>query len=191
MWRETAFAALLVLSCETAHAKDLGVRGEVFPVAEPDLFSEIQARFDRLEASGEVDRINERLRERAIASAERPERVAGISRTIEPRSYLYDPTIIVQEDIRTQNGQIIARAGDEFNPLEFTPMNQRLVFFDGDDAEQIEWARSEFSGTDQVVQPILIGGPVLELTRDWRRQVFSIKAARSPRGLASRMCQLA
>lgn len=172
MLRAAAFAALLVLFSETSHAKDLGVRGEVFPVAEPDLFSQIQARFDQLEAAGEVDRINQRLKARAIASAERPPRVEGISKTYEPRAYYYDPTVTLLEDITTPDGQVIARAGDQFNPLDYTPMRQSLVFFDGDDAAQVEWARLELSNSEDVVQPIMIGGPVLELTRDWRRQVF-------------------
>lgn len=172
MLRAAVLTASLVLSCETSFAKDLGVRGEVFPVAEPDLFSQIQSRFNALEATGEVDRINERLRKRALASAERPPRVAGISATIQPRSYLFDPTITVQTDITTPDGQVLARAGDQFNPLDYTAMRQRLVFFDGDSAAQIEWARLEIANSDDVVQPILVGGPVLELSRDWRRQVF-------------------
>ncbi|MEM6415608.1 MAG: type-F conjugative transfer system protein TraW [Pseudomonadota bacterium] len=172
MWRRPVFAVLLALFCEAARAEDLGVRGEVFPVAEPDLFSEIQARFNRLEAAGEVDRINQRLRDRAIATAERPPRVEGIDRTTDPRSFHFDPTVVVQENIVTPDGRIIASAGDTFNPLDYTPMQQRLVFFDGDDLEQVEWARAEIAGTDAQVQPILIGGPVLELTRNWRRQVF-------------------
>lgn len=172
MWRGHVFAVLLVLSCEAARAEDLGMRGEVFPVIEPDLFSEIQAKFNRLEEIGEVDRINQRLRDRAIATAERPPRVEGIGRTTDPRSFHFDPTVIVQDDIVTPDGRVIAKAGDVFNPLDYTPMQQRLVFFDGDDLEQIEWARTEIAGSGAQVQPILIGGPVLELTRDWRRQVF-------------------
>lgn len=172
MLRVAALMASLVLFCETSYAKDLGVRGEVFPVAEPDLFSEIQARFNALEATGEVDRINQRLRDRALASAERPPRVAGISATLEPRSYLFDPTVTVERDITTPDGHILARAGDEFNPLDYTALRQRLVFFDGDIADQVEWARTEIANSDEVVQPILVGGPVLELSRDWRRQVF-------------------
>mgnify|MGYP001792038942 CR=1 FL=1 len=172
MWRGHIFSVLLVLSCETSYAKDLGIRGEVFPVAEPDLFSEIQSKFDRLEAAGEVDRLNERFRDRAIAAAERPPHVEGISNTVTPRSYLFDPTITVRDEIRTPDGTVLARAGDQFNPLDFTSMRQRLVFFDGDVPAQVEWARLEFDQSEEVVQPILIGGPVLELSRDWKRQVF-------------------
>lgn len=177
MFRATACAVLLCLCCEAALAEetqphDLGVRGAVFPVAEPDLFAEIAAKFAAMEASGEVDAVNERLRDRAIARAERPPRVEGVSATIEPRAFHYDPTVTLKEDIRTAGGQVIAHAGARFNPLHYTPMRQRMIFFDGDAADQIAWAEAEISNSAEAVSPILIGGPVLDLTRQWERLVF-------------------
>ena len=132
MWRGPVFAALLALSCKPAVAKDLGTRGELFPIAERDLFEDIQAKFDALHAAGEVDRINQRLRDRALSGAERPPKVEGISKTATPRAFHFDPTITVQNDIKTADGRLIARAGDQLNPLHLTPMSQRLIFFDGE-----------------------------------------------------------
>ena len=171
MYRAIAFAAWLVLSSEAA-AKDLGVRGAVFPVTEPDLFAEIAGKLARLEAAGEIDRINERLRQRALASAERPSPVPGLTRTETPRRFHVDPTITVLEDIVTPNGRVIARAGERFNPLDYVPMRQTLLFFDGDDDQQIAWAKERLQGGETLVSPILVDGPVLQLTRDWQRQVF-------------------
>ena len=172
MFRASVCAALLFLSCEAALAKDLGVRGETFPVSEPDLFDQIAAKFAALQEAGEVDRINQRLRDRAIAAAERPPRVDGIIRTESPRAFHYDPTIVLKEDIATPDGTVIARAGETFNPLDYTPMQQRMIFFDGDDPEQVAWAEARLSNADVLVSPILIGGPVLDITRQWKRQVF-------------------
>ena len=172
MWRGPVFAALLALSCKPAVAKDLGTRGELFPIAERDLFEDIQAKFDALHAAGEVDRINQRLRDRALSGAERPPKVEGISKTATPRAFHFDPTITVQNDIKTADGRLIARAGDQLNPLHLTPMSQRLIFFDGDDRGQVEWAQRQITGAKALVQPILVNGPVLDLTRDWKRQVF-------------------
>ncbi|MEM9838014.1 MAG: type-F conjugative transfer system protein TraW [Pseudomonadota bacterium] len=171
MWRVIACAASLALSSEAA-AKDLGRRGEVFPVIETDLFAEIAGRFARLEAAGEVDRINRRLAERAMASAERPPAVPGIARTAEPRRWTYDPTITLARDIVTPDGTVLGRAGDSFNPLDHTPLHQSLVFFDGDDPEQIAWVKAEMNSRQTIVSPILVAGPVADLSRAWERQVF-------------------
>lgn len=173
MYRQALSAALLLLFCEAAVAKDLGVRGPIFEIGEPDLFTQIHAKFKAMEASGEADRINEMMRERAIAKAERPTPVSGLRRTFEPRAFHFDPTITLDRDLATQEGVVFARAGDTVNPLDFTPMNQRLIFFDGDDPDQVAWARSEMENYHgQSVQPILVNGPVLDLTREWGTQVF-------------------
>ncbi|WP_031553105.1 type-F conjugative transfer system protein TraW [Parvularcula oceani] len=171
MYRAIAFAAWLALSSEAA-AKDLGVRGAVFPVTEPDLFAEIAGKLARLEAAGAIDRINERLRQQALASAERPSPVPGLTRTDTPRRFHVDPTITVLDDIVTPDGQVIARAGERFNPLDYMPMRHTLLFFDGDDAGQVAWAKEGLHERGTLVSPILVAGPVLELTRDWERQVF-------------------
>jgi len=125
-----------------------------------------------MEASGEVAAVNAKLKERAIASAERPKRVAGITATTEPRAYHFDPTIILKEDITTLDGQVIGRAGQRFNPLDYTSMRQRMIFFDGDVEAQVSWAEAELASGEGLVSPILIGGPVLDLTRAWERQIY-------------------
>jgi conjugal transfer pilus assembly protein TraW len=172
MYRAVAFAASLSLFCEAVSAENLGVRGAVFLVAEPDLFAKIAAKFERLEKSGEVDAVNERLNSRALAMAERPTHVEGIIATTAPRSFHYDPTVTLKEDIVTPGGQVIARAGERFNPLDYTPMRQHMIFFDGDDPVQVAWAKLEIGKSEALVSPILVAGPVLDLSRDWGRQVF-------------------
>lgn len=157
---------------ENARANDLGVRGEIFPVIEPDLFSQIAAKFAAMEDAGEVDRINQMLRERSVARMERPPAVPGLSRTSSPRAFHYDPTVTLIEDITTPDGQVIARAGEQFNPLDYTPMRQRIIFFDGDDAEQATWAKAQTETREVQVSAILVNGPVLDLTRNWGFQVF-------------------
>lgn len=173
MYRSVAFAASLLLFCESAVAKDLGVQGQIFEISEPDLFAQIQAKFSAMEASGEVDRVNEQLRQRTIAKTERPDPVPGIITTTEPRSFLWDPTITLDRDLAAADGTVFARAGDTVNPLDYVPMKQRLIFFDGDDADQIAWAKAELEAhRGEQVQPVLVKGPVMDLSRQWTQQVF-------------------
>lgn len=172
MYRAIVFAALLIPFCNAVLAEDLGVRGAVFPIAEPDLFSQIAAKFEAMEASGEVEAINRRLRERAIAAAERPKRVPDIGPTNAPRSFYYDPAVTVNGDIVTPDGDVIARAGTSFNPLDYTPMHQKLIFFNGEADKQVVWAIREMAQSDAPVTPVLVAGPVLDLTREWSRQVY-------------------
>ncbi len=56
-----------------ATAKDLGVRGATWPVAEPDLLEAIEARLLGMQRSGEMARLEREARERARARLEEPD----------------------------------------------------------------------------------------------------------------------
>ena len=94
-----------------ASAKDLGVRGATWPVAEPDLLAEIEVRLLEMEGSGALARLEEEARERARRRLEEPPQVPGIAPARERRSRLFDPAITVARDIRTADGVLIAAAG--------------------------------------------------------------------------------
>jgi len=173
MSRAIVCAAWLALSCEgAALAKDLGTRGETFDIVERDLFTEIAEKFAAMEESGEVDAVNQRLRERAMAAAHRPAPVEGLRPTSNPRAWAHDPSITLAKDIVTPDGQVIGQAGQRFNPLDYTPFQQTLIFFDADDPDQRAWAETERARTDTTIQPVLVRGAVIDLMKDWSRPVW-------------------
>jgi conjugal transfer pilus assembly protein TraW len=152
-------------------AQDLGVRGPLFEIEEPSLFEVIAEKYRALEASGEAARMKEQLRERTLAQVHRPKPVEGIGHTEEPRSWRFDPSITLARDIVLPDGRTLGRQGGTINPLDYTPMIQSLLFFDGDDEDQRAWARDLTLG-DPRINPILVNGPVIDLSRDWKRQLF-------------------
>ena len=64
-----ALAAVLGAS-GPASAKDLGVRGATWPIAEADLLEEIEARLTAMQRSGELARIEREARSRARSGLE-------------------------------------------------------------------------------------------------------------------------
>ena len=60
-----------------ASAKDLGVRGATWAIAEPDLIAEIESRLLEMQRSGELARFEAAARERARRKLEGPEPVPG------------------------------------------------------------------------------------------------------------------
>jgi conjugal transfer pilus assembly protein TraW len=167
-----AIVALLSVSLTSAtRASDHGVVGQVFPIIEPDLLATIEARLQRLQASGGIDRMNAEFATRSEARVRRPKPVAGITAATEPRSWAYDPTIVIERDVQDQKGNYIARAGQTVNPLDFVAVHQALVFVDGDDAAQMAWATSRYS--DLKAKIILVNGsPIEEMTNRKRRFYF-------------------
>ena len=148
-------------------AKDLGVWGEVWPIEEADLLTEVESSLERLEESGELARLEGEARVRARERIEAPPAVPGIVPATEPRTWLYDPAVIVQEDIVGPNG-LIAAAGTRIEPLAHRPMTQTLLFIDGTRPEEIEWALAQVAPT----RIVLLAGRPLDLARAHARAFY-------------------
>ncbi len=167
----TLLAAALLIAAAlpgAVSAKDLGVRGVTWPVAEPDLLEQIEARLLEMERSGALARLEEEARESARRRLEAPDPVPGIAPAREERSRLWDPAITVARDIQAADGVLIAAAGTRVNPLERTTLARDLLFVDGRREAEIAWALSH----DRPAKIVLLAGRPLELMRRHRRPFF-------------------
>ncbi|TCP32474.1 type-F conjugative transfer system protein TraW [Sphingomonas sp. BK235] len=167
-----ACLALLSISLTSAtRARDHGVVGQVFPIVEPDLLATIEAKLQRLQSDGEIDRMNAAFAKRTEARVRRPKPVAGITPASEARTWAYDPTITIERDVQDQKGNYIARRGQTVNPLDFAAVSQALVFVDGDNDAEMSWATTTYS--DLKAKIILVSGsPIDEMTQRQRRFYF-------------------
>ena len=161
-------AAMMAGLPAVAVAKDLGVRGATWPVAEADLLAEIEARLVEMRRSGELARLEQEARERARMKLEEPDPVPGIAPAVEERSRLFDPAITVARDIRTSDGTLIAAAGTRVNPLERTVLARDLLFVDGRREAEIAWALAH----GRPAKIVLLAGRPLDLMRRHRRPFF-------------------
>ena len=162
-----AVAAALALAAP-ASAADLGVRGATWPVAEPDLLGQIEARLIEMQGSGELARLESEARANARRKLEEPDAASGIAPATERRSRLFDPAIVVERDIRTSEGVLIAAAGTRVNPLERMTLARDLLFVDGRREGEIVWALAH----DRPAKIVLLAGRPLELMRQHRRPFF-------------------
>ena len=162
--------ALCLVVASSAEARDYGQHGTLWPVIEPDLLAQIHARLVHLEATGETARLNEELKRRTIARVNRPNPVAGIALASTLRRYSFDPTITVDADIKDDKGRTIIARGTRVNPLDTVPLRAPLVFLDGDDTAQVDWAARRFAGT--TAKFILVNGAPLDLMKARQRRFY-------------------
>jgi conjugal transfer pilus assembly protein TraW len=163
-------AIFALASSAPAPARDFGVVGQAFPVIETDLLSTIEGRLKQAQATGELDRVNQTFAKRVEAKVKRPPPVAGLSPTEQPRSWDFDPTVTVERDVRDQKGNLIAAAGQRINPLDFIVLNQDLVFVDGDDAAELDWATRRYP--DQKAKIIFVAGSPFEAMSARKRRFY-------------------
>ena len=151
-----------------ASAKDLGVRGATWAIAESDLLEEIETRLLEMQRSGEIARLEDEARERARRRVEEPEPVTGVAPATRERSRLFDPAIVVERDIRTPAGVLIAAAGTKVNPVERMPLTRDLLFIDGRREAEVAWALAH----DRPAKIVLLAGRPLDLMRRHGRPFF-------------------
>ena len=152
----------------TAATKDLGVRGETWAIAEPDLLQVLEARLHELERTGALAAIEEEARASARARIEAPEPVSGIAPATELRSRLFDPSVVLDRDIRLPDGMLLAAAGTRVNPLQQAPLRRDLLFVDGRRPREVAWALDHV-GLSTIV---LLAGRPLDLARRHGRPFF-------------------
>lgn len=153
-----------------ASARDYGQQGAVFPIVETDLLAVIRDKLMNMQSSGAIERANKALAARTAARVKRPAPVKGIATATSPRRWTFDPTIVVEQDLKDAKGRVIVARGTRVNPLDTVPLRQRLVFLDGDDPEQVAWAIT--STTALNAKLILVKGAPLALMKAQQRRFY-------------------
>ena len=176
-------ALAILLAAGAASAKDLGVRGATWPVAEPDLLAQIETRLSEMERSGELARLHEQARSDARASLEEPQPVPGIAPARRERTRLFDPSISVERDIRGPDGTLVAAAGTRVDPFAHGTFAGRVLFIDGRREAEIAWALELAGAGDRPAKIVLLAGRPLELARRHGRPFFFDQGGRIARRL--------
>lgn len=164
--------ALAPVGSRVALARDLGARGPLYGISEPDLLQEMLEVMRSKQASGELEHLQEEARRRAIARVETPPVVPGLRRTVKARTYLFDPSVRFDEPVVDDQGRIVIPAGTVGNPLQTVRLTRELLLFDGRDPDQVKLAKARLDELGPRLKPILVAGQPLALTRQWKVQVF-------------------
>lgn len=156
---------LCILYAFTLSAKDFGVQGEVFPIEETDLMESIKKKLESL-SKEELEQIQQNVQKEIRQIFEKPNPVRNVSNAIAYKTFYFDPTIVVKEDIKDHEGKVVIKQGTIANPLQNCQMSTEWLFFDGDNKSHIDWAR------EQSGKWILTKGKPLELESLENREVY-------------------
>ena len=153
----------LAITASATNAKDLGVQGAIFEVKEKSLLEVIYERLRKLEATNKIADHQKEIQARVKSSIENPLPVAGITTATSYAARTYDPSIIVDEDIKDHQGNFIARKGTHINPLDHQSFGQPIILIQGEDKPQVSWA------LQQDAKIVLVSGKPLQLARNHKK----------------------
>src|SRR5690242_5778323 len=102
---------LMCFLSTTSCAKNLGVRGQVYPISEPNLLSVIQSRLQVMQQAGLFKTLQSRWQHTIERTLNQPTAVTGISKTQQTRVWTYDPTIVIPYDLQDAEGRTFVARG--------------------------------------------------------------------------------
>lgn len=146
-------------------AKDLGIYGELFSIAEKNLVEVIQSKLAKLEQDGSLKTYQAQVQNKVQARLKRPTAVLSVVHTLQPRVFTFDPSITVTADLKDHKGQVFHKQGEIVNPLHYRSMTKPLLFIDGDESKHIQWMLKVLKKYP-LAKVILVKGEPLKLTEE-------------------------
>ena len=169
IWIFVIISALLLSI--NAKAKDFGVVGRTSEIKEVDAIEEIKGKLSDMEARGELNEHNERMKKEVSDRIKSPKSL-NLGRVSEVREYEYDPSIEVKEDLRDARGIVFHRKGTKVNPLDVVSMPYELIFFDGEDEDQLKYVIKKYEESEIKPKLILTGGSPIKLEEEYKLDFY-------------------
>jgi len=134
--------AWLLRQVEAGTDGDLGVRGPVENISEPDLIELMKKRFAKIDW--------EEQKRGAVKNFWNKQNFRELPEAHKDRVRELDPTVYISEDITAPDGTLIAKQGDLINPLDVAPFTQAVVVLDPLDEDQVARVKEALPRINQV-----------------------------------------
>lgn len=159
------FSMFLLISA--TNAEDYGKQGNTFEIQEQNLLEVIGDRLKEVD----VEKWQKDFRHQVFKSIHKPKPTL-LPYAKENRVYYYDPSITLQQNYFDHNGVIFARAGTRINPLDSVNLSNNLIFIDGNNKIQLNWALQQYHRNNGLVKIILLNGAIIDLMKDTKVRLY-------------------
>ena len=131
-------AAVLLVSAAAVRSEDLGVKGGTY-LPDPDGRDQLKGQLRAKQDSGELDRFWHHYRDQVVNALRHPAPLPV--RTVYAATSEFHPvSFTLPNDFVDQNGRVVAHKGQVIEPLAISPLTSSLLFIDGRDSQQVQWA---------------------------------------------------
>lgn len=160
------FMMISILKAEGV--QDLGTHGPLFDIGEENMIDFLQNKLKKIEREGGLETLQETWKQKIVEGLKRPKAVDGITRTTTLKQWRVDPTLVIENDIVTPNGKILAKKGDKINPLHHVMPPKGFLFINADDQDQVIFSKKYLEKFDL----ILVKGSPLDLQDELKVPVY-------------------
>jgi conjugal transfer pilus assembly protein TraW len=130
--------AVVAMCAGAARAENLGVKGDTYAL-DRDGAQQMRDAIRAKMRNGELAHFWEDYRDKVLASIKNPASL-GMRIDYTPRTELHSLHFTIGQDYLDQNGQVVVKKGRVVDPLKALPLTMGLLFIDGTDPRQVQWA---------------------------------------------------
>ncbi len=158
MKRSIILTVLCLLQCAVG-AENLGQKGEAY-TPDRDGRDQFKDIIRKKQQTGEVDKFWNDFRDRNIDAIKNPAPLGIASRyTYKVEDFALRFTF--PQDIKDEKNQVLVRRGTVIEPLKIQPLTSGLIFIDGRDQRQVDYAIAR--GRKQPLKIVLTAGSPYDL----------------------------
>ena len=152
-------SALVCLVSATALAEDLGAKAPGFAI-DQDGREQLKAIARQKVDQGAFEAYKKEFIKRNLDAIKNPAPL-GIKTAYGQRTELKEARYVMPADVKDQNGRIVARRGTVIEPIKISPLQAGLLFIDGRDEAQIQYALRAYRAAPLKI--ILVAGSAFDL----------------------------
>lgn len=150
-----------------ALADNLGVVGKTYQINESDMIEWIKAKASAMVKSGEWQELQNKAISDAKEQINHPKPINGISDAVTTRSWFFTPIVTLKDNLTDGHGRIVAKAG-QYNALRYKPFDTQLIFINGNNQKQVDWALAKNSESGIKTKIVLTQGSFIDLDKKYR-----------------------
>ena len=163
---------LLFLFSKTLEAKDFGVHGQLYEIKEKSILEQISQSLNQAKKDGRLALFQESIKKNMMKSVNSPRGNGVLSAAQEGRTWLHDPSVSLDHDLKDQNGKVFYHAYTKVNPLHKINMSKTLRFIDARRSEELNFALSELKKRKGKVKIILTNGKIISLMKKIKTRLY-------------------
>jgi type-F conjugative transfer system pilin assembly protein TrbC len=141
--------------------ENLGHRAETYDIAEPDFVLEMQARLASIDWKPRRDAAVAKFWSKHHDFVQLPD-----ART--RREFLVDPSVQATQDLVGADGDVLVRAGERWNPLDWMVLSKTIIVFRGTDPRHVAQAKEAARGAQTNGRGVILLTTAVDTERGWQ-----------------------
>lgn len=138
---------------------DQGSLGLTREIAEPDLMEEIKERIAKVDWEAKKQAAVDRMWQNV--------KIHDLPHATASRTSFFDPSVVIDSEIRTPDGQLLAPAGARMNPLDIVNFNKTVIAFDATSKDHLTFAKSVADQEHAKGKGVVLVTTAIDMARPW------------------------